>query len=155
MMSPKRDVAEVTSAAQANDPVDRCLAGVFEGGGAKGIAYEGALLTLEEDGLWFKAVAGASAGAITAAMIGAGFTATELSDRSVEATETLEDLMLPAGSWKRLSFVSSRVRKLRAPNFAAVASSDRLEMWLREQLAAKVKSPDRRSTISTQAVASN
>lgn len=51
--------------------------GVFEGGGAKGVAYAGVLETLEEKGIWFKGVAGTSAGAITAALIAVGYTAEE------------------------------------------------------------------------------
>lgn len=51
----------------------RCLInGVFKGGGAKGVAYAGALNVVAEAGMWFKAVAGASAGAITATLIAAG-----------------------------------------------------------------------------------
>jgi len=49
--------------------------GVFEGGGAKGAAYIGALTNLQEKGIWFKRVAGSSAGAITAALIAAGYKA--------------------------------------------------------------------------------
>jgi NTE family protein len=47
--------------------------GVFEGGGAKGTAYIGALNALRESGIWFKRVAGSSAGAITASLIAAGY----------------------------------------------------------------------------------
>lgn len=47
--------------------------GVFQGGGAKGVAYVGALEALAEVKLWFHAVAGASAGAFTAALIAAGY----------------------------------------------------------------------------------
>ena len=47
------------------------LAGAFEGGGAKGVAYPGALRATRAKGCWFGAVAGAS-GAITAALITAG-----------------------------------------------------------------------------------
>ena len=46
--------------------------GVFKGGGASGIAYIGALKAFEERGMWFSAVAGASAGAITAALVATG-----------------------------------------------------------------------------------
>jgi predicted acylesterase/phospholipase RssA len=46
--------------------------GVFKGGGAKGILYGGALQSLAKRGLWFRAVGGSSAGAITAALIAAG-----------------------------------------------------------------------------------
>lgn len=49
--------------------------GVFEGGGAKGTAYAGVLETLREKGVWFERVAGTSAGAITAALIAAGYQA--------------------------------------------------------------------------------
>jgi NTE family protein len=53
---------------------------VFEGGGVWGIAYEGALLELEQLGIMahVKRVGGASAGAITAAMLAVGYTPAEL-----------------------------------------------------------------------------
>lgn len=54
------------------------VAGVFEGGGALGTAYIGALRALHDNGVWFGRVAGTSAGAITASMIAAGFTAPEI-----------------------------------------------------------------------------
>ena len=48
---------------------------VFEGGGVKGIAYVGALEVLEEEGILdnVKNVAGSSAGAIAAALVGLGY----------------------------------------------------------------------------------
>ena len=46
---------------------------VFEGGGAKGVAYGGALDVVAEKGLWFRRIAGTSAGAITASLIAAGY----------------------------------------------------------------------------------
>jgi len=52
--------------------------GVFEGGGALGAAYAGALKALHDNNIWFARVAGASAGAITAALIAVGFTAPEI-----------------------------------------------------------------------------
>ena len=51
---------------------------VFEGGGVKGIALVGAFSVLEERGYEPQNMAGASAGAIVAALIAAGYTATEL-----------------------------------------------------------------------------
>jgi NTE family protein len=51
---------------------------VFEGGGVKGIGLAGAFSLLEERGYRAQNVAGTSAGAITAALIAAGFTASEL-----------------------------------------------------------------------------
>src|SRR3954453_6352371 len=51
---------------------------VFEGGGVKGIAFGGALAALDDAGYEIKRVAGTSAGAITAALVAAGYTAQEL-----------------------------------------------------------------------------
>lgn len=51
---------------------------VFEGGGVKGIALVGAFSVLEEQGYAPENMAGASAGAITAVLIAAGYTSSEL-----------------------------------------------------------------------------
>jgi NTE family protein len=51
---------------------------VFEGGGLKGIALAGAYSVLEERGYRPQNMAGASAGAIIAALVAAGYTAAEL-----------------------------------------------------------------------------
>lgn len=55
---------------------------VFEGGGVKGIAYVGALEVLDNEGILknIKRVAGTSAGAMVAVLVGLNFTATEISD---------------------------------------------------------------------------
>src|SRR5262249_42911955 len=53
---------------------------VFEGGGAKGLAFVGALQALQEADLRIRRVVGTSAGAITALMLAAGYTAHELMD---------------------------------------------------------------------------
>src|SRR5262245_45630481 len=47
--------------------------GVFEGGGAKGAAFVGALDAMEKHTLWFQRVAGTSAGSIVAALVAAGY----------------------------------------------------------------------------------
>jgi len=52
--------------------------GVFEGGGTLGSAYIGSLRALEDNNIWFKTVAGNSAGAITASLVAVGYTAKEL-----------------------------------------------------------------------------
>lgn len=52
---------------------------VFEGGGVKGIALAGALAVIEEHGYSVQRRAGASAGAIVAALHAAGYTGAELS----------------------------------------------------------------------------
>ena len=48
---------------------------VFEGGGVKGIGLAGALATLEEREYGPQNIAGTSAGAITAALLAAGYSA--------------------------------------------------------------------------------
>lgn len=55
---------------------------VFEGGGVRGLAYVGALQAVEAAGIRpnVTAVAGTSAGAITASLIAVGYTADELQD---------------------------------------------------------------------------
>lgn len=50
---------------------------VFEGGGVKGTAFLGALGGFADAGIRFRKVAGTSAGAITAAVVAAGFTIEE------------------------------------------------------------------------------
>jgi predicted acylesterase/phospholipase RssA len=52
--------------------------GVFKGGGTAGVAYIGSLMALARHGVWFQRTAGTSAGAITAAIIAAGYDANEI-----------------------------------------------------------------------------
>jgi predicted acylesterase/phospholipase RssA/FMN phosphatase YigB (HAD superfamily) len=52
--------------------------GIFEGGGAKGLAHVGALKACEERKIRFKGVAGTSAGAIIAGLIAVGYDAQDL-----------------------------------------------------------------------------
>lgn len=54
--------------------------GIFEGGGAKGLAHVGALRACEDYGIDFCGVAGASAGAIVAALVAARYTSSDLFD---------------------------------------------------------------------------
>ena len=53
---------------------------VFEGGGVKGIGFAGSLAALEQEGFTHKSVAGTSAGAITAALVAAGYSSAELDE---------------------------------------------------------------------------
>jgi NTE family protein len=53
---------------------------VFEGGGVKGIGLAGAFAAIEQRGFKPKGLAGASAGAITAALIAAGYISSELDE---------------------------------------------------------------------------
>jgi predicted acylesterase/phospholipase RssA len=52
--------------------------GIFEGGGAKGLAHVGALKAAENRRINFHGVAGTSAGAIVASLIAAGYSSDEL-----------------------------------------------------------------------------
>lgn len=54
--------------------------GIFEGGGAKGLAHVGALRACEDYDIDFCGVAGASAGAIVAALVAARYKSSELFD---------------------------------------------------------------------------
>jgi NTE family protein len=53
---------------------------VFEGGGVKGIGLAGAYAAIEQRGFAHKSVAGTSAGAITAALVAAGYRSAELDE---------------------------------------------------------------------------
>jgi predicted acylesterase/phospholipase RssA len=59
--------------------------GIFKGGGGKGVLYAGALRAVDERGYWFRACAGASAGAITATLIAAGLTVDQMEAAVPEA----------------------------------------------------------------------
>lgn len=54
--------------------------GIFEGGGAKGLAHIAGAAAAERNGLQFIGVAGASAGALVATLLAVGFKASELFD---------------------------------------------------------------------------
>ena len=118
------------------------VAGVFEGGGAKGLAYVGATRALQDRGHWFCAVAGASAGAITAALIAAGATPDQLESWTQEGLGTLAgQLARPSkadGRLARARFAWRALSHLGSPTSAAIATSDELGTWLRRCLATLV-----------------
>lgn len=68
----------------------------FQGGGAKGIAYVGAVRALEEHEYAFEAVAGTSAGSIVAALVAAGFDASELAELVPELLARIDTVKPPA-----------------------------------------------------------
>lgn len=110
---------------EADDRISVRLAGVFEGGGAKGAAYVGALQATRVQGCWFSAVAGASAGAITAALIACGLIPEEIAAESEEAFKRLRPRGALAG-----------IRRLRT-EFGALDNDD-VHAWLEEVLARQV-----------------
>jgi hypothetical protein len=69
--------------------VTRPIFAIFEGGGAKGVAHVGAIAAAEANGLTFVGVAGASAGAIVAALLAVGFKALELVDPTSPGADIL------------------------------------------------------------------
>jgi predicted acylesterase/phospholipase RssA/FMN phosphatase YigB (HAD superfamily) len=77
-----RDILDIVGAApidlkpSVHDGID-CY-GIFEGGGAKGLAHVGALKACEQRHIRFKGVAGTSAGAIVAGLFAVGYGADEL-----------------------------------------------------------------------------
>jgi predicted acylesterase/phospholipase RssA len=104
--------------------ITRFVAGVFEGGGAKGLLYRGALEAMVEDDdrrCWFSAVAGASAGAITATLIAAGLEPVQVGDEAAKALGTLRKPTLLNGS-------------LRIRNGASYLDQDSLADWLQDVL---------------------
>jgi hypothetical protein len=68
----------------AQPDVEQLWHGVFKGGGAKGVAYGGALQAVAEHHVWFRAVAGSSAGALTATLIAAGLEPDRICDAAPE-----------------------------------------------------------------------
>jgi predicted acylesterase/phospholipase RssA len=109
--------------------ITRFVAGVFEGGGAKGLLYEGALEAMVEDRdrpCWFSAVAGSSAGAITATLIAAGLEPVQVAH---EAAEPLRALRKP-------TFLSG-LRRVRGG--VSYLDQDSLLDWLREVLERQVQ----------------
>lgn len=97
----------------------RCeLFGVFEGGGAKGVAFAGALRALADKGWWFHSVGGASAGAITAALVASGISPAEIGPVT---DEILNRLKANSGLWRLAT---------KGEYFAG----EEVRIWIREKL---------------------
>lgn len=114
---------------EQEDTIRKKFYGVFEGGGAKGVAYAGALKALQAEGCWFQATAGASAGAITAALIAAGLSPGEIEAATVEVLK-----LLTTGPW-------SGIWRLRAGHgyFPSRPFRRWLDQKFRSQIARKTK----------------
>jgi NTE family protein len=102
---------------------------VFEGGGVRGTAFAGAVAALEEYGVGFKAVAGASAGAIVASLLAAGYNADEMRKILFETSFiTFKDAITPIPllgnvlAWRKLGFHKGK----------------RFERWIAEILSVKL-----------------
>ena len=93
---------------------------VFEGGGAKGAAFVGALQVFERHGHVPRRLIGTSAGAITACLIAAGYTSQENLDALNEKT--------PDGRSRFESFMDTPTL------YEDVVIKDQLGYWLRTEL---------------------
>jgi NTE family protein len=104
---------------------------VFEGGGVKGIGLAGALQTLEEREYVPQNVAGTSAGAITAALLAAGYTADELR----EVIVSLDYRQFQDRAWE--DKVPLIERSLSLLLDLGLFEGDRFLAWMKEMLEAK------------------
>lgn len=100
---------------------------VFEGGGVKGIGLAGAYRELSDQGYQPGCVAGTSAGAITAAVVAAGYTGAELEDLVLNQMHFTDFEDRPGFGGELVEFM--RTRGLHTGNFFLG--------WMRERLAAK------------------
>ena len=85
---------------------------VFKGGGPKGVAFAGALEELEGK-VAFQAVSGASAGAITAALVAAGYSAATLTERiaALDFGSLLDERDWDTDDTVRLAYWSAKERE--------------------------------------------
>lgn len=114
-----------------SQPVNRRCDLVLEGGGVKGIGLAGALQTLEERGYTPQNVAGTSAGAITAALLAAGYEADELREIIV----SLDYRQFQDRGWEdRIPLFE---RSLSMLLDLGLFEGDRFLGWMRERLEAK------------------
>jgi NTE family protein len=104
---------------------------VFEGGGVKGIGLAGAYSVLEERGFEPKNVAGTSAGAITAALIAARYTADELREIIV----SLNFRQFQDEAWEDKIPLVDRVASVLLDQ--GVYEGTRFYEWMKELLEAK------------------
>jgi len=104
---------------------------VFEGGGVKGIGLAGALATLEERAYKPQNIAGTSAGAITAALLAAGYNAAELREIII----TLDYRQFQDRAWE--DKVPLVARSLSMLLDLGLYEGDRFLEWMRERLEAK------------------
>ena len=104
---------------------------VFEGGGVKGIGLAGAIQTLEERGYVPQNVAGTSAGAISAALLAAGYSADELREIIV----SLDYRQFQDRAWEdKIPLIE---RSLSLLLDLGLYEGDRFLDWMRERLEAK------------------
>jgi NTE family protein len=104
---------------------------VFEGGGLKGIALAGAVQGAMQLGIEFDQVAGTSSGAITAALIAAGYNGEEMKKMIMQ---TSFQQFLKRAFWFEKSTFGSAIRFMLKKG---LYSGNVLEQWIQEKLHAK------------------
>lgn len=112
--------------------------GVFMGGGAKGVAYAGALKALDEKGYAFGSVAGASAGAITASLIAAGLTHAQLSLAVPDGLKAAASSKFEPSSTASPESKLSRLFKAARGHATSIYPSDGLRCWLDHTLRTQI-----------------
>lgn len=116
---------------------------IFEGGGAKGMVFVGALDALfEEAGYSHGRLLGTSAGAITALALAAGYTIPELSaalvEKDAQAKPVFMSFLGDPPPFDRDAIHDSAIRKLLAEvnlPFVPDAIEDKVDDWIASQLA--------------------
>lgn len=108
------------------------LDAVFEGGGIKAIAFTGAIAALEEEGYQFNKVAGASAGALVAALLAVGYKGEELKDilKNTNFKKLLEN---KKRMFENIKNIYSLVK------YKGIYETSEIEKWLAELLKKKGK----------------
>jgi NTE family protein len=115
---------------------------VFEGGGAKGMVFVGAMQEFEARGHRFNRLLGTSAGAITAALLAAGYTPAEMLEALIEQKDGVSVftsfLALPS-PFEREAILKSATLEFLAhtnlpfvPDFLEHRLEERLVQWLAE-----------------------
>jgi NTE family protein len=105
---------------------------VFEGGGVKGIALAGAFAEIARRGFEPQCVAGTSAGAITAALVAAGYTGEELVQLVTRDMHFQSFADRP-----RLHELGALGEAIEVAKHRGIHSGDYFLGWMRERLAAK------------------
>ena len=116
----------MTETGPAGPSTGKVVNAVFKGGGAKGVAYAGAIRAMEERGYTFGSVAGTSAGAITAALLAAGLSADELSEAVPEGLASIRSSMVV------------RLGKAVIGHATSLFDSTGLRAWLNGRLASAI-----------------
>jgi NTE family protein len=96
-----------------NNGVKMNAFGIFEGGGAKGLAHVGALKAAEEKDIKFIGVAGTSAGAILASLLAVGYTSEQLYNPENQSSIFSKDfLSFFSQDWNKFEKAKSSLKSL-------------------------------------------